>query len=61
MKMCTNCNKMVEPKKNINILILILMTFFTGGIWLILYALYYFLFKKAVCPICHGKNLVKGR
>lgn len=59
MKFCPNCQQMVEPKKNINWLLLIVLTVITSGGWLLFYALYYFLFKSGKCPICGGENLEK--
>ncbi len=55
MKYCKYCAQQVEPTKKINWLLLLVMCAITGGSWLFIYVLYYFLFKSKVCPICGGK------
>ena len=54
MRYCPYCQRDVKPKKNINWFILILMCIATGGLWLIIYIPYYFLFKGVCCPICNS-------
>jgi len=49
---------MIKPEKKVNYFILLLLTFFTGGSWLLFYAIYYFLFKNPVCPICGGDSFL---
>ncbi|WP_143746736.1 transmembrane 9 family protein [Megamonas hypermegale] len=50
---------MVEPTKKVSWFPLILLSFITGGSWLIIYAIYYFIFKSSECPMCGAKNLKK--
>ncbi|MBM6760776.1 hypothetical protein [Megamonas hypermegale] len=59
MKYCPNCQQMVEPTKKVSWFPLILLSFITGGSWLIIYAIYYFIFKSSECPMCGAKNLKK--
>lgn len=58
MKYCNYCHRMIKPEKKVNYFILLLLTFFTGGSWLLFYAIYYFLFKNPVCPICGGDSFL---
>ncbi len=48
---------MVEERKDIDWFILILITFFTGGLWFLVYGVYYLFFKTPYCPICGSKDL----
>ncbi|MFH1065722.1 MAG: hypothetical protein V1734_04430 [Nanoarchaeota archaeon] len=52
---CPNCQQKVAPSKKINWLALIIMSIITGGVWLIIYVIYYILFKTKQCPICGYK------
>lgn len=58
LKYCNYCHRMIKPEKKVNYFILLLLTFFTGGSWLLFYAIYYFLFKNPVCPICGGDSFL---
>jgi len=56
VKHCNYCDREVQPKKDVNWFLLILLSVITGGSWLFIYAIYYFAFKSPSCPICGGKN-----
>ena len=58
MKYCNYCQRMIKPEKKVNYFILLFLTFFTGGSWLLFYAIYYFFFKTPVCPICGGDSFL---
>jgi hypothetical protein len=51
MKFCNNCKQMVEPQKNYNLALLIILLFIgiCPGI------IYYFIAKKT-CPLCNSTN-----
>jgi len=58
MKYCTACNQNVTPTKKFSIL-----WFLINCLWLIgglVYVLYYFMFKKKVCPICNGSQFTNS-
>ena len=59
MKYCPYCNQMVSPVKRPSWFLFIFLSVITGGSWIFIYAIYYFLFKKEQCPICGGKDLRK--
>ena len=59
MKYCPYCNQMVSPVKRPSWFLFIFLSVITGFIWIFIYAIYYFLFKKEQCPICGGKDLRK--
>lgn len=52
MKYCLNCKQPVNPEKNVSWFPLLFFTFLTGGIWLLIYGIYYCFFKSSACPIC---------
>ena len=46
MKYCPYCNQMVSPVKRPSWFLFIFLSVITGGSWIFIYAIYYFLFKK---------------
>lgn len=56
MKFCHYCQRQVQPRKHVNWFLFILLSVITGGAWLFIYAIYYFIFKSASCPICGGQD-----
>jgi len=56
MRLCHYCQRMVEPRKHVDLFPFVFMTFITGGTWIAIYGVYYFFFKKSSCPICGGEE-----
>ena len=57
MKYCNNCKNQVEPVKEINWFLMILLSICSAGTWLIVYIFYFLVLKKPRCPICNSKAL----
>ena len=55
MKYCKYCKREVNPVMKTNWFVLIFLSIVTCGVWLFIYALYYFTFKHAQCPFCGYK------
>jgi hypothetical protein len=51
MKYCNNCKQMVEPKKDLNAALLIILL-----ICGVIPGLIYYLVKKKSCPMCNSTN-----
>ncbi len=54
MKYCNNCQQLVEPKKNVSIigLIILLLLFLVPGIIYLIYCLV----QQPKCPMCKSQN-----
>ena len=57
MKYCPNCKQLVEPKRNINHALHIVLSIITGGIWFFLVYIWIILFATKRCPMCNTKHL----
>ena len=58
-KYCRNCEQFIKPRKRFNWPIFLLLCI--TGIGGIFYLIFYFLFARAVCPICQDRNLISKR
>ena len=56
MKYCPYCNQMVSPVKRPSWFLFIFLSVITGGSWIFIYAIYYFLFKKRTMPYLRWKR-----
>ena len=56
VRYCGNCERYVTPQKKFNWWIFILGGLISWGLISLIYLIYYFAVKKAVCPICMSDN-----
>jgi len=56
MRLCHYCQRMVEPRKHVDLFPFVFMTFITGGTWIAIYGVYYFFSRKAAVRFAAAKN-----
>ena len=56
MKYCPYCNQMVSPVKRPSWFLFIFLSVITGGSWIFIYAIYYFLFDGLYNEMRHLKK-----
>lgn len=57
IKFCNLCNRNVQLKKTFSWFWFIAPGLFTVGMTSVIYLAYYFVVKKAVCPLCGTNNM----